>query len=304
MGPDIEQYGGYCLKYIQVCVCARTCADLSEASALTVPQILKNTMAAEHSKPVKSRPWSLQRSLSPPQLDFRLRNQRTIAGAMVDWLAADHPREKTKQRSVQAPERSGPARVEAKLGFLVRHNQQSRALPCRRLCAAVSQPRVRALTHAQAVADGEATHPFKVGKLLQMMPASSNEQLVQMVTSFYTCALTVNQSPSGSSHSYIRRAAFGTWGDSYACVCVCVWWPWGELCRSCLHTTSVSHPYRSFWRVHGWEHHGPGGDWGGDGSNPASARGSGAARIRAALHVSGQTACFLLRPSKRRDSKS
>lgn len=43
---------------------------------------------------------------------------------------------------------------------------------------------------------------------------------------------------------------------------------------------------RSLRRVHGREHHGSRGDRGGDGSDPAPARGPGAPGVRAALHVS------------------
>lgn len=48
-------------------------------------------------------------------------------------------------------------------------------------------------------------------------------------------------------------------------------------------------PRRSLRCVHGREHHGPGGDRGGDDAHPAPARGSGAQRVRAALHVSCRT---------------
>lgn len=53
-------------------------------------------------------------------------------------------------------------------------------------------------------------------------------------------------------------------------------------------------PRRSLRCVHGREHHGPGGDRGGDDAHPAPARGSGAQRVRAALHVSCRTVCVRL----------
>lgn len=53
-----------------------------------------------------------------------------------------------------------------------------------------------------------------------------------------------------------------------------------------LYSLCLSRPPRPFRCVHGWEHHGSRGDRGGDGSYPAPARGPGAPRVRAALHVS------------------
>lgn len=68
-----------------------------------------------------------------------------------------------------------------------------------------------------------------------------------------------------------------------------------------IHIHSVCHlpSPRSFRCVHGWEHHGSRGDRGGDGSYPAPARGPGAPRVRAALHVSFffLCVCVFVRPN-------
>lgn len=182
----------------------------------------------ERSKPVKSRPccthaeepvastagFQAEKSAHDTRSQPRLRPCHSVTTSTCficsreDELltrgrpAADHHRE-TPSRSLQAPERSGSARVAVKPWVFGEAQTAKRGPPVQTsVCSGESAPS----TNANTSADGG----FKIRKLLQRIPASSKEQSGQIFTSFYIPALTVNPSPSSFSHSYTQRVAFCT----------------------------------------------------------------------------------------------